>query len=100
MSAGPKRIKRERTKGWRKPEGVVYVGRGSGWGNHWREGDTSWTVLPGGWIDKTPHPPLTREQAIESYRNSMCRGDPEQPRWPRPHVLVSSRSAVPRGRAT
>ena len=32
MSA-PKRIQRKRTKGWRMPEGAVYVGRGSRWGN-------------------------------------------------------------------
>ncbi|MCX5522633.1 DUF4326 domain-containing protein [Streptomyces bobili] len=29
----PRRIQRQRTKGWRKPEGAVYVGRGSRWGN-------------------------------------------------------------------
>jgi len=29
----PKRIQRRRTKGWTKPEGAVYVGRGSKWGN-------------------------------------------------------------------
>lgn len=29
----PQRIQRRRTKGWRKPEGAVYVGRGSRWGN-------------------------------------------------------------------
>jgi hypothetical protein len=29
----PKRIQRKRTKGWRAPEGAVYVGRGSEWGN-------------------------------------------------------------------
>jgi len=27
------RIQRKRTKGWRMPEGAVYVGRGSMWGN-------------------------------------------------------------------
>ena len=27
------RIQRKRTKGWRMPEGAVYVGRGSKWGN-------------------------------------------------------------------
>ena len=32
MSA-PKRIQRKRTKGWRMPEGAVYVGRPSKWGN-------------------------------------------------------------------
>lgn len=29
----PKRIQRKRTKGWRMPEGAIYVGRGSKWGN-------------------------------------------------------------------
>jgi len=31
-----KRVQRQRTKGWRKPEGAVYVGRGSAWGNPYR----------------------------------------------------------------
>jgi hypothetical protein len=26
--------------------------------------------LPGGWIDRRPHPPLTRQQAIDSFINS------------------------------
>lgn len=29
----PTRIQRRRQAGWRKPEGAVYVGRGSKWGN-------------------------------------------------------------------
>lgn len=33
MSA-PKRIQRKRTKGWRMPEGAIYVGRPGVWGNH------------------------------------------------------------------
>lgn len=32
----PKRIQRRRTKGWRMPEGAVYVGRPSRWGNPFR----------------------------------------------------------------
>ena len=32
MSA-PQRIQRKRTKGWKAPEGAVYVGRGTKWGN-------------------------------------------------------------------
>lgn len=32
----PQRIQRRRTKGWRMPEGAVYVGRGSKWGNPWK----------------------------------------------------------------
>jgi hypothetical protein len=69
MSA-PKRIQRKRTKGWKMPDGAVYVGRPTRWGNSWREGDTGWTVGPGGRINREPHPPLTREQAIESFRHA------------------------------
>lgn len=29
----PRRIQRQRTAGWRKPEGAVYVGRPTKWGN-------------------------------------------------------------------
>ena len=29
------RIQRKRTKGWRMPEGAVYVGRPTVWGNPW-----------------------------------------------------------------
>ncbi|MFL0393527.1 DUF4326 domain-containing protein [Streptomyces albus] len=32
----PNRIQRKRTKGWRAPEGAIYVGRGSRWGNPYR----------------------------------------------------------------
>ena len=32
----PQRIQRKRTKGWRMPEGAVYVGRGSKWGSPFR----------------------------------------------------------------
>lgn len=32
----PVRIQRKRTKGWRMPEGAVYVGRPSRWGNDLR----------------------------------------------------------------
>lgn len=39
------RIQRRRTKGWRMPEGAIYVGRPSPWGNHWeivRQPRTAW----------------------------------------------------------
>ena len=34
----PKRVQRQRTKGWRMPEGCVYVGRGSRYENPFRVG--------------------------------------------------------------
>lgn len=35
----PQRIQRKRNKGWRMPEGAVYVGRPSRWGNPFSVGD-------------------------------------------------------------
>ena len=35
----PERIQRRRVKGWRMPEGAVYVGRPSKWGNPYRADD-------------------------------------------------------------
>ncbi len=32
----PVRVQRKRVKGWRMPEGAVYVGRGSKWGNPYK----------------------------------------------------------------
>jgi hypothetical protein len=71
------RIQLRRTKGWRKPDGVVVVARPARWGNPWRVGSTTWTILPGGIINREPHEPLTAEQAVESYRNSVL-ADPDQ----------------------
>ncbi len=33
-----KRIQRKRTKGWKMPEGAIYVGRPGKWGNPYRVG--------------------------------------------------------------
>ena len=38
------RIQRKRTKGWRSPEGTVYVGRPSYYGNPYTEGTPSQNV--------------------------------------------------------
>ena len=40
MADKPKRIQRKRTKGWRMPEGAVYVGRPTKWGNPFAMFDT------------------------------------------------------------
>lgn len=41
----PQRIQRKRTKGWRMPEGAVYVGRPSLFGNPWHPNDgAAWNV--------------------------------------------------------
>lgn len=67
----PQRIQRKRTKGWRKPENSVYVGRGSNWGNPWRIGSTGWTVEAGGIINRERHAPLTAPECVESFRHSV-----------------------------
>lgn len=40
-----KRIQRQRTKGWRMPEGAVYVGRPSRWGNPYTIAEQGWPLL-------------------------------------------------------
>lgn len=49
----PQRIQRKRVKGWRMPEGAVYVGRPTKWGNPFqviREGGF-WTVVDNNGVD-------------------------------------------------
>ena len=46
----PKRIQRKRTKGWRMPEGAVYVGRGSRWGNPFQI-YSGHTIMGPSWFD-------------------------------------------------
>jgi hypothetical protein len=61
----PERIQRKRTRGWRMPEGAVYVGRGSRFGNPFR--------VTNGKCDHPDcspqaHPPITRAKAVAAYR--------------------------------
>ena len=37
--AGPVRVQRRRSAGWRMPAGAVYVGRPTRWGNPWPVGE-------------------------------------------------------------
>ena len=61
----PKRIQRKRTKGWRMPEGAVYVGRPGKWGNPFPVGQ--WVrPLEGG----LPVEVKTPEQAVALFRAS------------------------------
>jgi hypothetical protein len=60
----PKRIQRKRTRGWRMPEGAVYVGRPTKWGNPWHVEDVgqyeaadlyrAWML---GWRNNSAMPP-------------------------------------------
>lgn len=51
--ATPTRIQRQRTKGWRAPEGSVYVGRPSRWGNPFKFGTKSALMRVPGVLDPT-----------------------------------------------
>lgn len=53
MSA-PRRIRRQRTKGWRMPQGAVYVGRPTRWGNPWSVGKDGLVVGPGLYFSADP----------------------------------------------
>ncbi|MGK9270473.1 DUF4326 domain-containing protein [Williamsia muralis] len=84
----PERIQRKRTKGWRMPEGAVYVGRGSKWGNPYRIGAPSaYWMGPGMGSPYRPKPVprMTAEDVVDIYRNMVTtnnaafeRGDPER----------------------
>jgi hypothetical protein len=51
MLEPPRRIQRQRTKGWRMPPGAVYVGRPSRWGNLW----TVAGMRQAGWTGSDAH---------------------------------------------
>jgi len=55
----PQRIQRKRTKGWKMPEGAVYVGRPTQWGNPFK-------------VNNAMCGRLSREQAVESYRRLIA----------------------------
>lgn len=56
----PRRIQRRRTKGWRMPEGAVYVGRGSKWGNPYRPAfvDGQWVAVDDNGVEYVGYGPL------------------------------------------
>ena len=65
MSEKPKRIQRKRTKGWQMPEGAVYVGRPTKWGNPWFIDDRGrgGFCIGGPRTNATQHPCGNREGA-------------------------------------
>lgn len=66
----PQRIQRKRTKGWRMPQGAVYVGRGSKWGNPFVAGKTQ-IRTPG--VD-APWEHEGRLHKVTGERNFFCTG--------------------------
>lgn len=85
----PQRIQLRRTKGWRKPEGVIVVSRPTKWGNPWsveRQPECPWSVhtwsdfaqaaLPTGpwafWCRGTET--QCRARAVAEYRAALTGG--------------------------
>ncbi len=66
----PTRIQRKRTKGWRMPEGAVYVGRPSKWGNPYPAGEELESTP---FIDSDYPAPAFRtiQQAVDCYREML-----------------------------
>jgi hypothetical protein len=67
----PERIQRKRTKGWRMPDGAIYVGRPSQWGNPYITGPgvAKMLWLPEGTV-------LTVEQTVACYADMVRGGGP------------------------
>ncbi|WP_048770870.1 DUF4326 domain-containing protein [Rhodococcus ruber] len=61
----PERIQRRRTKGWRMPDGAVYVGRPSKWANPYRVG--SMMYLTG----KKAGQKIDAEGVVQMYRHTV-----------------------------
>lgn len=77
----PKRIQRKRTKGWKMPEGAIYVGRGTALGNpfrvykHCAGPDGDWGVEDVGRFNLPMSSGWTREGAarfaVNAYRRAL-----------------------------
>lgn len=67
---GPKRIQRRRTKGWRMPEGAVFVGRPTRWGNPWKVDPVRATRPPSNECR------ATAEEVVALYRDWLAYASP------------------------
>ena len=74
----PQRIQRQRTKGWRKPDGAVYVGRPSKWGNPFEIGLWYGASGPNAEWSRSVYVD-SRETATAEYRRAIKRGHPGIP---------------------
>ena len=68
MTDRPKRIQRRRTKGWRLPDGCVYVGRPTKWGNPFICGPGENKVILESGIAWLPAILWTTAQVVEMYQ--------------------------------
>jgi hypothetical protein len=77
----PQRIQRKRTKGWRMPEGAVYVGHPTKWGNPYRWDEYPATVL---WDDEPTHVPAAtrRRYSVVDFKSALAYGIGGLPGYP------------------
>lgn len=68
----PQRIQRKRTKGWRMPEGAIYVGRPTKWGNPYCIGDES-AFIGVDPVFNADEEPLTARDVKELFRIALGR---------------------------
>lgn len=73
--SGVVRIQRQRAKGWRMPEGAVYVGRPTPWGNPYpATGEQAmWFALA---VGEYANPAGRRRAAVKAYRWWLTDNDP------------------------
>ena len=64
----PQRIQRQRVKGWRMPEGAVYVGRPSRWGNPFVIGGIHWLINDDDPADQRIFYTRSAEAAVANFR--------------------------------
>ena len=65
----PKRVQRKRTKGWRMPEGAVYVGRPTKWGNPYAAGGVTILGMAFG--------PQTRADVVRMFAENVLLSNTE-----------------------
>lgn len=68
------RIQRQRTKGWRRPKGAVYVGRPSRWGNPYTPANY-FIVDISGRGPQWPSRPASLAECAEAYRRDLTCDD-------------------------
>ncbi len=72
----PKRIQRQRTKGWRLPPNTVVVSRPTKWGNPFRVGDVMREIF-----DPSRTIRMTRSEAVFFFRGHVERRLAADPTW-------------------
>ena len=89
----PERIQRKRTRGWRMPEGAVYVGRPTRWGNPFATGHGPgawWVDAPDGerWFETHAQ---ARRAAVDEYYYALTNGTLDDPWLIRDTHLIAGR---------